>query len=621
MTDRPTSVAAQQLARSRSRLPDLPKCQARPEGFVLSSRQRREIIEALARHGKAGLEAWLKKEEKRDPYIRKRIKEEEERLRLEAERERRQAERAHGERKAARESQWERRMRETAEREAALRDQIRKTRETPVLDLNELETDSELYRSLYGKEKRGVLDWIVYFFQTVWYFLLFVVSRFFRFVRRLFGKKEAPPRTTVTLPDGTRLSIGGAAWFRPGVRAQIRYKMKEGEGLRERLRRMWDRLLGREDYAETAARLMQDEIDRRSEQHRMELSGMAADLEQRLKDLERTENIQRRERKEDLERLEEDYEKDLERLAKNVRQGPYEQMRDELLGDLAMSGLVDEKGDAKSNLLERFSGILYDEALRTLPAGGMATPGRYVEGEGEYQKGPLRSLTETGMMELVDSVVQARQNHPKVRHLFDDDILVHREVRTAKTHVVLIFDQSGSMEEKGRMEAAKTVCLVMYRAIKEQGSDHRVDILAMSTGVEQVDLAGCWNAEPKGFTNHGAALREARYLLEDEAADRRLVYLITDGLPEAMTVRGVDTADRPEVCMPYALEQAALLGDTPGTRLMVIQLETEDEQYVQAARDIANAANGTVEVVEPQALTEKLLVDLETVTKRQEAAV
>lgn len=590
----------------------LPDCIQRTAPHALSARQRREIIQALAKDGKKGLDAWLREEEKRDPYIRKRVQEDAGRLEREARMEERRIDERYGREKKQAETAWERDMNARQAAEASLRQRIEKARAGNKLSLADLARDSSLFAAVADEDVwRSPFQIIGAWVARLWLALVRWVVGLVRGTRKMATGKPDKAHV-IQLPDGIELDLKGLTTWNPRVIAQVRLRMREGKSMRERIQQAWNRMLGKEDYAAMARTLMEDELKARKIARTLDVDAEAGALEARLKELEKSGYSAARAHRDEVKHIDEKRTRDLEELKNRVHQGPYERARDEILSDLRESGLVDDEGEVTDALLDRFSTFLYDEARRTLPSGGSTSPGTFAGGEGEYHKAPLQSLNERGSMELVDSVVQARLRHPRVRHLYDQDLIVHREVRTSRTHVVLIMDQSGSMEEKGRLDAAKAVCLVMYRAVKEADPMNRVDVLAMSTGIQHMTLGELWHAEPKGFTNHGAALREARYLLETEGADRRIVYLITDGLPEAMTVNGVDTADRPEVCMPYALQQAKELAAVEGTRLFVIQLETQQPSYVDAARRIASAAGGVVEAVEPSSLTETLLVDFET---------
>lgn len=63
--------------------------------------------------------------------------------------------------------------------------------------------------------------------------------------------------------------------------------------------------------------------------------------------------------------------------------------------------------------------------------------------------------------------------------------------------------------------------------------------------------------------------------------------------------------------MEYAREQAEELRMLRGARVMMIQLETEEELYIDAAREIADAAGGRVEALDPEELAETIMLDFE----------
>jgi uncharacterized protein with von Willebrand factor type A (vWA) domain len=88
--------------------------------------------------------------------------------------------------------------------------------------------------------------------------------------------------------------------------------------------------------------------------------------------------------------------------------------------------------------------------------------------------------------------------------------------------------------------------------------------------------------------------------------------MVTDGLPEALTLPdGTDKADSPKACMPYALQEARKLDRLGAVRLVVYQLESKDPKYVAAARELAAAAHGRVQALEPTELLRSLVVDYE----------
>lgn len=587
----------------------LPECQHVAPVRGLSPRQRRELVRLLAEEGPEALEQWLRAEEARDPMIRGRLEEERARLERSARLERQRLEEAFAEEEAQAESAWERRAREAQEREAQIRDRLDTLATAPLVTEQDLVRESPLYRAVLERQaqRRSLGARLVDALRRFW---ILVVSLWVRFVRWITGRKPKAPRHVVTLPAGAPLDL--ARGLGPDAVVALR-RDPEAAGFRDRMRRAWDRFLGREDHAETVARLMEEERRRVEEERRRRRQEEADALRRRLAEGTKDGAEAAKEHESQRRRRRERHEQHLVDLARRQQDEPYEALRRGLVGELAAMGLVDHEGQATSRLLERFSRMLWDEVRQALPAGGETTPGTYVEGQGEYELGPLRSQHETGAMDLVASVVHARLHHPHVRHIFDDDILVHREVRTSTAHVVLVFDTSGSMEQHGRLEAAKRVCLVLHQAVKDRNPDHRVDLLRMHTSVEHVDLAACWASEPHGFTNHGQAMRMARRLFEQEGADHKVLYLVTDGLPEAYTKPdGTDKADRPDVCMPDALAAAKGLREVPGLRTVVLQLETEEAMFLEAAAELAAAAHGDMQGLPPERLAEWIVGDFQS---------
>ncbi|HET6398441.1 MAG TPA: VWA domain-containing protein, partial [Candidatus Thermoplasmatota archaeon] len=490
--------------------------------------------------------------------------------------------------------------------EGRLRSRIRDPSSVPEVDLTEALLRSEGPARPTPRWWRRLAAWLA----AAWASL---VAWWVRLVRRVRGRPAAGASRTAGVDAGRLLRE------RPELLAALR--LEAGPGFRARLRKAWERLAGREDYAEALQRLAQREREAARARTQLEVRAENEAVERELARLEREAQKaaqQREERERELEAQQAEARKAEEEA---LRQGPLRRLGDTLLGDLRSVGLVDASGRATAVLLERFSALLQQEALAAMPGGGQATPGHYAGGEGEYERGPMRSLHELGAIDLAGSVLQARIRHPGVRHVLDDDVLVHRELRQSHAHVVVVLDTSGSMEEDGRLEAAKRVALVLHRIVRQMGPEHRVDMLTMSTSVQRADLAAVWNAQPGGFTNFSAALREARRLLDAQGADRRVVYLVTDGLPEARTLPdGRDVADSPKNCLPEAVQEARQLARGQPARLVIYQLEPHAQVYVEAARKVADAAGGRVEVLDPKQLMASLLVDMQGWTARMDAA-
>ncbi|MFO1535474.1 MAG: VWA domain-containing protein [Thermoplasmatota archaeon] len=577
----------------------LPDCRAADEGWSLSPRQRDELVRILAQEGRAGLEAWLRREEARDPWLRRRVQAEMERLERAARERRSRLRERFGAERRERLTPWEERLRQQSEREAELR---RRLASAPLVPAARLVGLSAALDQATAPPRPGFWNRVRGWLLAAWVWL---VSAWVRTVRALTGRKP-PPRTVQA--GGHRVDLVRLARDHPELMARLRLKPEATLG--ERMRSAWDRLLGREDYAERVTRMMEEEQAAAGAERELAVRAdhdlAERELEALRQDAERT----RRARDQEESALEDAQARELAELEAGLSQGPYQALAKEVLQDFSQAGLVDTKGRPTHLLLERFSALIAADELGDLPGGGAATPGSYAGGDGEYERGPLLSHHELGAIDLASSLVQARTRHPQVRHLFDEDALVHREVRSTSAHVVVIIDTSGSMEEAGRLEAAKRVALVLHRAVRLRRDDARIDLLQMETSVHRVDLAGCWNAQPGGFTNFAAALREARRLLDASMADRRIVYLITDGLPEARPLPdGGDKADNPGACLPPALEEARRLRRSGPVRLVLYQLESRDERFVDAANRIAKAAGGRTEFLDPQDLLRHLVVD------------
>lgn len=589
----------------------LPDCARQRRERLLSQRQRREAIRALATGGEQGLEAWLEAEAQRDPDIRERIAAQRERLERQAKREKRRIEAEAREGKAELEGTWETERQRLAEQREDLMERLEQTRSGGA-STAKLAERSDVLRTAVGSQGRteqpSLWDRVKQTLLRIW---LWIAGLWSRFVRWLGGKApETPRRATIELPDGQTLDLPSLLAGNPELRVEVRRRVS-GEGFSERLKALWRRMIGREDYVEMAEKLMREELESARQAVEVEQETEVEELETKVQSLEKEQRKVNREHKDDLEELEARREERLAELEEQVEMGPYRAVAESVEAELATAGLVDEEGRPTQSALEHLANMVYEETRRALPHGGQVRAGTFAGAQEAYEKQPMRSLNERGAMDLVSTVVRARQNHPHVRHIYDDDVLVHREIRADTTHVVLILDRSGSMEEKGRFEAAKRACLVMYKAVQDHDPSNRIDVLTMSTDVERVDLAGAWNAELGGFTNHPLAIQKAHRLLEAGGADRKLVYLVTDGLPEAYPTPDGNLVDKPDVCLPHATQAARDLSEQTGARLVVIQLETEDPMFLEAAAEIAEAAGGHVEALRPEKLSEEVLLDFE----------
>jgi len=300
----------------------------------------------------------------------------------------------------------------------------------------------------------------------------------------------------------------------------------------------------------------------------------------------------------------------LQRVAKKEREA--ERRARARREELEESGMVRwDRGElvVTSSLVERFAEIVLSREMQKLPKKHRHRFGLAVTNRGVYEKGRLLDHHEISRMDIVDSYVRARMSHPGHRGITEDDVITKRELRGAITHVVLMFDKSGSMEENGRIAAAKRAVLALFKAVKHQDNRNTVDLIAFDTGVRVMDLYEVWNTSPGGFTNTSAALDAAGDLLSRSRADRKVIYLITDGLPEAYTLKGEPRAGNPEKSLEAAMRSASALHGIEGLRLTIILLEPEKRMYIDATKNIAEAAGGSIITTDPKNLAPELLID------------
>lgn len=113
---------------------------------------------------------------------------------------------------------------------------------------------------------------------------------------------------------------------------------------------------------------------------------------------------------------------------------------------------------------------------------------------------------------------------------FEERDLVARQPKHSERCVyVMLIDVSDSMRGRkivGAIEAA--MCL--RNAIKKDGSDDELKIVAFNHKVREIKQGDILNLEPRGRTDIGLALRKARNILK-ESSGTGIVFLISDGEP------------------------------------------------------------------------------------------
>ena len=277
--------------------------------------------------------------------------------------------------------------------------------------------------------------------------------------------------------------------------------------------------------------------------------------------------------------------------------------------ELSERGLVaDHHGElaVTYGLVERFARLILEEESRALP-GDVRRSLKGVGATGVYEKARLRQSDEIAHLDIPSSVLAARLEGS--RHIDEGSSYVYREILSERVHVVLALDKSGSMAEEGKILAAKKALLALYTAIRRRHPDATIDVLAFDNQVRVLDLVELWECAPGSFTNTGAALHLAHLLLRPSRANRKELFLITDGLPESYTDRdGRVRSGNLDAALEDALLRARELAADGPLRFSMILLRSDHSEYEKAARLISRALEGELVVTDPQRLGFELLV-------------
>lgn len=585
----------------------LPDCQGYADPFTLSAEDRRELVRRIAEKGASAIDEFIaEREAMGDSTIARKVAKLREELLERAKELKRRLLSEFGEKAETLEAEYKRRIAQLQNERDGLSSEL--GRVGPDFDAA-LRADP-LFVIALDKSRAARAPWwrkLLAFFARILHWLLTPI-------RFLFGKRKTKRPDTIAIESSvgtTLLDQAGSMYLAdPNFRRAAKAKLRQAPPA-ERIRRAWERMLGLEDYETLARKAMEmmmaedrDRAQRASEERQQSLQQKLA----QIVDAERSEQARRASAEQNLRQ---EQEREMQRLEEALRNAPEREVKEAIVDELKAAGLLRGDGDALSptlQLLDRFAGLVYEDETRSMGAGRGIAAGEYAEGEGHYIRGPMRHAVEASRMDILASRIRARSRHPNVKHIMDDDVVVHREERTSTLHVVLIVDRSGSMEENGRLDAAKRATLALHHAVRARNPRNRVDILLMDTSVRAATLRDVWDTEPTGFTNTGGALRLTRELARRRKSDRLLVYLITDGLPEAYTKEGVDVAGHPDKAMEFAKAQAKLLRrERALAGFVMLLLEPENERHVKAATALAKECGGRVVDVDPKKLAQELL--------------
>ncbi len=275
-------------------------------------------------------------------------------------------------------------------------------------------------------------------------------------------------------------------------------------------------------YGEVARKVLRLEVERSARLKKDELDDNRSKL---LKTRKKSKDKERMIREKIME-MERSFEAEMKDRERSLIELSKKEVKEELVSVLSRMGYVsrtevhdnldriESEWEITEALVEKFSELIYAEIMEGRQ-GARDRRGTHISDAGVYDKAKLRMLGEEARMDLLQTIVNARTNHPKDRVIDTNDMVVLREVTTTEVHGVIIVDTSGSMEENSRLEAAKRSVLALTQAIKRENPRNRVDLISMSTKAIPISLKEVMVLEPKGFTNHHEALVLATNILDN----------------------------------------------------------------------------------------------------------
>lgn len=611
-------------------LPDCSKGVYRP--FRLTPREKRNLVRELTEKGVSGIDDFLKEDRSggsvsdRMDEIRARISEQLEKV------------------KARRRESLNRDIKRLAERaemymgqsdDGLLGDESSFRRFSSEQIRGEI-LASDIIRSLEMVETPRELEEKVGFLRRIWNFIKRTWRRFLAFLGRLFRRIRSffkSGRRSRRIKEKRTRDKGAVVLPFPSLDKDLRRWEDEIDrrldsdrnlqrsinlSLTDRYGYSESRIAFRREsdpdwYREEAKRILREDVSSRSERK-------SKDLRKRRK--EGMDDLgKRKEKKRSLDdevlKLQKQFDQEAERLDRRKEKLTIGEMKSELIKSLSRMGYLKKTPGAKGDdldgweitqaLVEKFSELIYSE-LHEDRAGRKDLRGNQISDSGVYEKGRLRTIFEEPRMDMLTTLINARTNHPGDRTIDSSDMVVYREVRTSDVHGILLMDISGSMEENHRLEAAKRAVLALTSALKRENPKNKVDIVSVSTRAKPVTLQEVMEVQPRGFTNLAEAFAVAKSLFHSSRSDRHLLFLITDGLPEAYTPPGgKPVAGDMEKAMEMTLSEVKGLNRFSDLSFNIFLLEPGDEKYVNAARKIAREGFGKVIVADPGELARKML--------------
>jgi Mg-chelatase subunit ChlD len=537
---------------------------------LLSAVDSAAVIEALAEHGPGGVRELIDRQAGVNSELARRIARLRELLKRQA---------------SARVSrileEYDRRSRELELDRAARADELNREMaalEARLAEARQIHLGSVIEAALLEDVQHALLLPTASWMQppappTLWERIRAFFAQVVAFFRRLFGrgsKSRGTAREERTLPLATLIPVG--------------------------------RALTPSELSEALARLT-------PRQHEELETSVTRDISERERALAREAEAKRKEAEAQRRRLEEERKESERRSRREADQWVRQAEEQRLRRELSERGLVNEKGGQLTitySLVERFAKLVLEAETRSLPGdvrmslkGGAST--------GVYEKARLRISDEVAHLDIPSSLLAARQAGS--RHIDESTSYVFREILAERVHVVLAIDKSGSMGEGEKLPAAKKALLALYVAVRRRYPDATIDVIAFDNEVRLLDLVQLWETPPGSFTNTGEALRTAFLLLRPSRANRKELYLVTDGLPEAYTdPEGRIKSGNLDKAMEYALGRAHELTAIKPFRSTMVLIKSQNPEYEKAARLLTHQLGGELVVTEPQRLGIELLV-------------
>jgi Mg-chelatase subunit ChlD len=442
-------------------------------------------------------------------------------------------------------------------------------------------------------------------------------------LRKAVPERNARPIGTALLLDlphigdlgGLEAKFEGVLLTSPDLRKGFEAKIAPQMGRMERLKLSLAKRLSPRSYGRMAREAFKRQLDKLLSRRKKEAEDERKDLDARIEELRKRRSLLADSLREKEDGMLSERDKLLADMGKRVQAEPAVMARKKIEEDLARSGLISldpatGRIEITARLVDRFAEIALSAELRNLPSRYTFALGRTAVQQGTYERDRMKTVDEVSRMDIVESMVTSRLSHPRHRTMDDDDVRVNRELSGCSLHVVLVFDKSSSMEENDRILAAKKAVLALFKAVKRRDRRNIVDLVGFDTDVRPMDLVSVWESKPGGFTNTGAALKTAAELLRHSRSDQNLVYLITDGYPEAYTDKdGKSIAGDNDRSLASAVAEATQLRRVRNVRLVHILLEPKERIFVDAAEKIVGAAHGKLITTDPNRLAAEMLTD------------